>query len=145
MQVPDAIEPAVGYRVWEVKGDRLYSVVHEQLWEPDKPFEAFCDNPEHEVPEPKCACGVYAALTFARLFEMGYTKTTGLFGAPYGQVTIAGQVNLWGGVIPGRLGWRAQFAYPRKLLIPYTLWKLAMPLKAAYGVPYQLYNLERVH
>lgn len=145
MQVPDAIEPAVGYRVWEVKGDRLYSLRHEQLWEPNEPFEAFCQNEGHEPPEPGCSCGVYAALTFARLFEMGYTKTSGLFGSPYGEVTIAGQINIWGGVIPGRIGWRGQFAYPRRLYVPYTRWRLARPLAEAYGVPFKLYNLERTH
>jgi len=42
-------------------------------------------------------------------------------------------------------GWRAQFAYPQKLLVPYSRWKIARKVAAEYGVPFQLYNLERKH
>src|SRR5262245_37475689 len=116
MRVPDAIEPAVGYRVWAVDDDkmRLYSLVHTTLWEPGMRFESVCAK-DHEVPDKRCSCGTYAAATFNALFDMGYTKKTGLFAAP-DKITIAGQVNLWGGIIPGQLGWRAQYAYPKKLL-----------------------------
>ena len=144
MKVPDAIDPAVGYRVWKVKDNRLYSIVHVTLWEPGMRFEAFCDK-EHEVPDKQCSCGTYAAATFNHLFDMGYTKADGLFSVGRGEVSVAGQVNLWGGLIPGLLGWRAQYAYPRKLLIPYSLYKLGKPLADAYGVPFQLYNLQRKH
>jgi hypothetical protein len=145
MQVPDAIEPAVGYRVWIVRDDGLYSVAHHVYWQPHMVFEATCGRTaEHDVPSPGCSCGTYAAATFNRLFDMGYTKETGLFAAPK-EVTIAGQVNLWGGIIPGRLGWRAQFAYPKLLLVPYSRWKVAKRVAEQYGVPFKLYNLERKH
>jgi hypothetical protein len=114
------------------------------MWQPFEPFEAVCTE-EHDVPDKDCSCGLYAAATFNRLFEMGYTRTRGLFAAPEGEVTIAGQVNLWGEIIPGQLGWRAQFAYPKKLLVPYSRWKVARPISKAYGVPFTLYNLERTH
>lgn len=146
MKVPDAIEPAVGYRVWLVEGNRLFSINHHVEWQPGMPFEAFCNrSQEHEVPDPACSCGCYAAASFNRLFDMGYTKSEGLFSVGPEQVSIAGQVSMWGGIIPGNLGWRAQFAYPRKLLIPYTRYKIARPLAERYNVPYKLYNLERKH
>ena len=145
MRVPDAIDPAIGYRVWVVKDDRLYSFAHTNImWVPYEHFEAECSK-DHEVPDVNCSCGTYAAGTFNRLFGMGYTKTHGLFSAPEGQVTIAGQVKLWGGIIPGQLGWRAQFAYPARLLVPYSRWKIAKRIAAEYGVPFKLYNLEREH
>jgi len=144
MQVPDAIDPAIGYRVWLVRGSRLYSFARQNvLWVPHETFVATCDK-SHEVPADNCRCGTYAAATFNRLFDMGYTKDDGLFAAP-GEVTIAGQVALWGGIVPGQVGWRAQYAYPHKLLIPYTRWKLAIELSEAYGVPFKLYNLQRKH
>jgi hypothetical protein len=116
------------------------------MWEPGREFEAECaKGGTHAVPDPHCTCGLYAAATFNRLFDMGYTKTDGLFGAPEGVVTIAGQVALWGGIIPGNLGWRAQFAYPHKLLVPYSHWKIAKGLAETYDVPFKLYNLERKH
>lgn len=147
MQVPDAIEPAVGYRAWLVKDGRIYSYAHQEvMWEPRMPFEAFCGvGRDHDVPDPRCSCGLYAAMTFNRLFDMGYTKSSGLFAAKPGQVTIAGQVSLWGNIIPGEIGWRAQLAYPKKFLIPYTKWKIAVELSEVYGVPFSLYNLERIH
>jgi hypothetical protein len=109
-------------------------------------FEATCArHADHEPPEPSCSCGIYAALAFNRLFDMGYTKSDGLFGSRSGEVTIAGQIKMWGGLIPGRIGWRSQYAYPHKLLVPYSLWRLAKPLAEAYQVPFKLYNLERKH
>jgi len=146
VRIPDTIEPVVGYRVWLVQGNRLFSFAHMQYqWEPHKKVEAHCGYGCDEVPGKKCSCGFYAAATFNRLFDMGYTKSEGMFSAPEGEITIAGQVNMWGGIVPGQYGWRAQFAYPKKLLIPYTLYKLAKPLSKAYDVPFKLYNLERKH
>ncbi|HVI78379.1 MAG TPA: hypothetical protein VM715_09465 [Candidatus Acidoferrum sp.] len=145
MRVPDAIDPAVGYRVWLVEEDRLFSFAHDYImWQPYMPFEAVCSK-DHEVPDKNCSCGLYAAATFNRLFEMGYTKSYGMFAAPEGRITVAGQVKLWGAIIPASTGWRAQFAYPQKLLVPYSRWKIARKVAAEYGVPFQLYNLERKH
>jgi hypothetical protein len=145
MQVPDAIEPAVGYRVWLV--DNLYnlhSINHNGFWVPGREFEATCSKHE-EPPHQTCSCGIYAASSFDHLFEMGYTKRRGLFAVAENELSIAGEVNLWGGLVPGSQGWRAQFAYPKLFLIPYTLWKIALPVSEKYGVPYRLYNLERKH
>jgi hypothetical protein len=144
MKVPDAIEPAVGYRVWQVEDNQLYSLVHKTLWQPRMVFEAYCAR-EHDVPDKQCACGVYAALTFNRLYDMGYTKQDGIFSGNPGDNIIAGRVKLWGDLIPGRVGWRAQFAYPEKLLVPYSLARMAKPLSKAYGVPFKLFNTQRKH
>jgi len=145
MQVPDAIEPAVGYRAWLVKDGHIHSINHSVEWQPHMVFEATCPYQDHEVPAQRCSCGTYAAATFNRLFDMGYTKSEGLFAVRSHEVSIAGQVNLWGGIIPGDLGWRAQYAYPKKFLIPYKYFKIAVSLSETYGVPFKLYNLERAH
>lgn len=149
MQVPDAIEPAVGYRVWLVKYNRLYSFAFkDSVWVPEEAYEAKCDlNREHVPPVKGCRCGLYAAATFNRLFDLGYTKESGsgLLSVHKGEVTIAGEVKLWGKIIPGSEGWRAQFAYPKKLLVPYSRAKIARQLSETYNVPFKLYNLERKH
>lgn len=146
MQVPDAIEPAVGYRVWFVKDNLLYSYNHGSMWPPEQAFVATCERSEHEVPDPKCSCGSYAAATFNRLYDMGYTKESGLFAAVHpSDVLICGEVSLWGNIIPGQHGWRAQFAYPKRLLIPYSLHRYARPLAERYVVPYKLFNVQRKH
>lgn len=148
MQVPDAIDPAVGYRVWVVKGNRIESLAHHAVWVPFETFVAECRVRGHDaadVPVPNCTCGTYAAATFQRLFDMGYTKSQGIFAGQPGDVLIAGTVNIWGGVVPGQHGWRAQLAYPKKFLIPYTHWGIAKMISAEYGVPFKLFNLHRRH
>jgi len=61
----------------------------------------------HEAPHADCTCGVYAAK------NIGHLRTTG-----YWQYGIHGEVNLWGTVMEHKLGWRAQFAYPKSLFLP---------------------------
>lgn len=145
MRVPDAIEPAVGFRVWQVIGGILHSFNQGMRWEPNMVAEAYCKFQDHEPPVANCRCGIYAAANFNRLFEMGYTKTEGMWSADAGELLVAGQVSLWGTIIPGQLGWRAQYAYPKKLLVPYNKWKVAKELAETYNIPFKLYNLERKH
>ena len=60
----------------------------------------------HEPPQTNCTCGVYAARTIEHLHQCGYKK----FG-------IHGEVYLWGTVVEHERGWRAQFAYPKSLVL----------------------------
>jgi hypothetical protein len=60
----------------------------------------------HEPPQTDCTCGVYAAKTIEHLHQCGYKK----FG-------IHGEVYLWGTVVEHERGWRAQFAYPKCLVL----------------------------
>jgi hypothetical protein len=52
--------------------------------------------------------------------------------------TVIGSVTLWGRVVVGTRGWRAQFAYPRRLIVlerrPWTF-RLRQELESAYEVP----------
>ena len=146
MIIPDSIEPVVGYRAWLLVPStlRLYSISHKVLWEPGVEMVATC-NRHDEPPVDSCSCGLYAAMDFNHLFEMGYTKKSGVFAVQPGQIAIAGEIAMWGGVIPGTQGWRAQFGYPQRFLIPYSYWKLAQPIANEYSVPYRLFNLERKH
>lgn len=148
MQVPDKIEPAVGYRVWKVDLDhwRLLSLNHHAIWAPYETFVADCRVRGHpEPPVEGCTCGTYAAATFNRLYDMGYTKQGGLFSGRPGDVLVAGSVNLWGRVIPGTHGWRAQFSYPKKLLVPYIYLRYAKRIAEEYGVPFKPFNIVRKH
>ena len=59
---PDLIEPVVGYRLWSVQGDRLYSPYRGDVWE-DVELRARCPLGTHDpgdVPATDCMCGVYA-------------------------------------------------------------------------------------
>lgn len=83
----------------------------------------------HELPHAHCTCGVYAAKNIEHLRQFGYDGRG-----------IHGEVYLWGTVVEHRLGWRAQFAYPKSLFlppdaIPFTLTEMSARLKTliAFG------------
>jgi preprotein translocase subunit YajC len=82
-----------------------------------------------ELPHPNCTCGVYAAKNLEHLRQFGYQRRG-----------IHGEVYLWGTVVEHKLGWRAQFAYPKSLFlppdaIPFTLTEIDARLKTliAFG------------
>lgn len=57
----------------------------------------------HHSPDESCTCGIYAAHSPDQC-------------AGYGKYVL-GRVNLWGRVIPGDKGYRAEFAYPSELFV----------------------------
>lgn len=136
--IPDKVGVEVGWRAWSVPeiGDvLLHSLVQSgAVWQPRQPIAATCDRRGHDPPDGGCSCGIYAAKTLAHLQEMRYVA----FGD---SVVVVGEVGLWGRVIAGTQGWRAQFAYPRCLLVPYAHWRFVRPLRAAYGIPIRLGNV----
>jgi preprotein translocase subunit YajC len=82
-----------------------------------------------ELPHPNCTCGVYAAKNLEHLRQFGYQRRG-----------IHGEVYLWGTVVEHKLGWRAQFGYPKSLFlppdaIPFTLTEIDARLKTliAFG------------
>lgn len=138
--VPDAVEAVIGWRAWVVQpGPVLASVVHHAIWLPCKRFEANCLK-GHSVPDRKCRCGVYAASTREHLGEMSYPE----YDLAIGHVVVVGEVALWGGLISGDKGLRAEFAYPIRLLLPFEAWRLAGPLQDDYRVQVQLANTFRL-
>lgn len=120
MKIPDYISPVVAHRVWRWDDTGLKSL-NGELWCAGRPLEATCraavpgivvgcGRPVHgaqELPHPKCTCGVYAAKNIEHLRQFGYERRG-----------IHGEVYLWGTVVEHRLGWRAQFAYPKSLFLP---------------------------
>jgi hypothetical protein len=95
----------------------------------------------NEVPHRKCTCGIYAAKNLEHLWQIGY-----------GDRGISGETYLWGRVAEHKLGWRAQFAYPKSLglplsLLPFTLAELNARLLAliAFGIDiFVLWRDERI-
>jgi hypothetical protein len=107
--IPDHISPIVAYRVWQWDNLGLKSLNNEQ-WFPGCALQAKCKARAalaHETPRDACSCGVYAAKDLGHLQRIGY--------AGYG---VHGEVYLWGNVVEHRLGWRAQYAYPKSLVLP---------------------------
>ena len=129
MIVPDYISPVVGYRVWHWDSTGVNSL-NGAHWLPRNPFLAECKAQRcHEAPHEGCTCGVYAAKSVDHLHRTGYEQ--------YG---VTGEVYLWGTVVEHEQGWRAQFAYPKKLvlptdMVPFTMSRVESWLTtlAAYG------------
>jgi hypothetical protein len=128
VNVPDSIEPVVGWRCWRVLDDRdgfvLASANHPTRWPPGLALEAGCQEGDHAPPASGCGCGVYAARApelVLRYFSPAVTRaatiiTPAILG--YDTVLAVGLVSMWGKVVEADLGWRGRYAYPRELLVP---------------------------
>jgi len=136
VRIPDYISPIIGYRIWQWDDVGLKSL-NGELWSANQPLLAVCmadtrnsisglartAHDAAELPSFKCTCGVYAAKTIEHIHRCGY----GRFG-------VRGEVYLWGRVVEHRHGWRAEFAYPKSLLllpaaIPFSLSAIDARLK----------------
>jgi hypothetical protein len=153
LQMPDEIEVEYGWRAWKVKrtvapGEVpiLHSATYGATWAVREPTVAICDRSTgrangvqregHEVPDEDCTCGLYSAKTLRHLQSMGYHG----YSQVGDQIAIIGRLKLWGKVIEGTQGWRAEKGYPAELYVPFEAWHLAEPLETAYGVPVALMN-----
>lgn len=130
-------EPVVGRRLWTVydfetrsgKEPRLAPIVTAGggFYPTMRRMEAFCTSTHHEAPWRGCHCGIWAVKSDENL-----AKTA----THYGSHQVWGEIYLWGRIIEAEIGYRAQYAYPKKL---YTAREdLAAPLAALYGVPVEL-------
>ncbi len=120
MTAPDYIFPIVACRVWQLDQTGLRSLNGEP-WLPRTAFVAGCQASAmgrkvgpaaaphwpHDSPVAHCTCGIYAAASVAHLRHAGYDQ--------YG---IHGEVYLWGTIVEHESGWRAEFAYPKSLVLP---------------------------
>lgn len=132
-------EPALGWRIWRVVGDRLHAVVWGTPWEPRARFEAVCRaEPSlfwaderfpaaHASPGRECDCGVYAFADRADAELLAREKVDG-------DVIALGRVSLWGRVLEGDRGWRGRYAYPYDLILLGGTEELARRLRALYAV-----------
>lgn len=155
VQVPDAVGVCYGWRSWKVMHQGLTPLLHAVTksahhWTPGAPMVATCelhgDDPDHEVPEETCGCGLYSAKSLEHLYTMSYHEYGGGPDRPTGGArdtgfTVVGRVSLWGKVIEGTQGWRAEAGYPDTLYLPYEAWRLREPLQRFYRVPVYLKNI----
>ena len=122
-KIPDYFEPVVGWRAWHLSlvNHDLLSLNKPTIWPERKALNAMCyavkqyglpvrlAEPIHPlVPAPveKCGCGIWAMKTknlLTRYLSSWYDGN---------QIFVIGEVKLWGDIIQGEKGWRAQKAYP---------------------------------
>ena len=130
-------------------------------WPGWEPMQAVCkaDKPTdaHDSPAPGCGCGAWALKTIARAEEpllvmlaQDFMQYAGqLLGSRRETWIAAGTVALWGRVVEGTTGYRAQYAYPQSLwLLPPAVFgpeelgraaeraeDLIPALRSRYGIP----------
>ena len=107
--------PILAWRQWFFTRDshgviQLESINNHEVWSAGVTQVAHCQmNPVHHAmaqdisPVPECTCGLFAMKT-----EM----------TPFNSNIVVGQVALWGRVIEHKDGYRAQYAYPYRLILP---------------------------
>jgi hypothetical protein len=107
-QIPTFVEAVTAWRGWslvEVDGElRLSSLTRPEVWTPRAPHAASCSKGRTPIPQRRCRCGIYAAVSPEAL--------AGLHSLPGG---VVGEVSLWGRVIEHGRGFRAQVGYPARL------------------------------
>lgn len=106
--VPDMIEPVVGYRSWKVlPTGQLHACAQSVAWPLGAPIIATCaiGGKHTAVPAAPCSCGVYAA------------KSLHTVPMPHAEAMAWGTVSLWGRVCEYSAGYRAQYAYPKDIIL----------------------------
>lgn len=103
IEVPDLIQPVVGFRAWRLDQDFLLSPSTGEWWPPGTELQARCLRGAHlEVaPAHDCDCGIYA------YYEAWTTATW--YASRLGD-SIPGAVLAWGRIEASYGGMRAQFA-----------------------------------
>lgn len=127
-ELPLFPEAFVGWRSWIVEKGRLISLTSDVTWPVGDELRAKCAGTGHKAPFSRCACGVYALKSYIGLRRSSYYPND-----------VWGQVALWGKVIEGEDGYRAEFAYPKTLFVPYTKMRW-IEILSVYGVPVKLMN-----
>jgi hypothetical protein len=77
--------------------------------------------------------GIYAVINFESLKENAYNwrAAAEMLGATY--VWVIAEVALWGDVRKGVIGYRAEFAYPKKVYVPAQQLLLGRVIRDRYG------------
>lgn len=124
----EALQPAVGWKVWRVEDGHLLSVLYGDGWPVDEPLRAACWRNDHEAPSPNCECGIHAGRELAAWSH---------YLAVGAESRVFGRVFLWGSTVEGAHAWRAALARPAEIFVPSAVTDrhdLAEALQA-YGVP----------
>ncbi len=142
---------------------RLGSFAKWAKWPPKTKLEARClalrsakdrnvslvvEGFNHEVPDALCNCGIYGMRTKEVLanylankeYNLGHPWTVvqqdsrGIIPPKIMGCTVFGRVSLWGEIIEGEDGYRAQYAYPYDLTVLADDKRIAASLREQYQV-----------
>lgn len=143
MKIPDAISPIAAYRGWTLQDGKLLAFNDFEWTAGTNTAECiYSYDTDHKAPGELCSCGFYGVSGIEYISNIP---------ARDNKKTILGQVEFWGKVIPGTMGYRAEKAkitglfVPTKLLLNLKVRKLAkkydleflpMPEGVSYGASY---------
>lgn len=129
-EIPDSASPVLGWRTWKIEWDQdiplLGASTRSCIWPAGEKLVADCVlpndvarmahllgsiygdsdllSPSHSIsPDASCQCGIYALKDAKSALQY--------------KGIVFGEVKLWGKVIEGTKGYRAQYAYPSRLWI----------------------------
>jgi hypothetical protein len=97
-------------------------------WPEREKLAAECAHKGHVPPVKHCGCGIYACKTFADLKAHGYN-----IGNYEGMLWVVAKLDMWGGYGEGAIGFRTQFAYPKKVFVPASHLRLGALIRERYG------------
>jgi hypothetical protein len=135
VEAPDLVGYITGLRAWRYvdsgNGWRLQSAVQATLWPPQEHLEAEClvlkittpmgiyTQPIRTHPEPPpiegCKCGYWGLADYNKVYSQFGTRIMKRV-RPNPEQFVYGTIALWGRVLTGTEGWRAQYAYPLALV-----------------------------
>ena len=136
---PDGIEPVLAARLWALRGDdlTLRSLVKPLIWLPGLPMQARCTAPQavrgddHVPPVEDCYCGFWGLSSPGSLEDVTWRSLEGW--------KVSGVSELWGRVVVGTRGWRAEVARPAALVVSgrrrRAPQKVLDAVSARYGIP----------
>ncbi len=151
-EIPDILEPVVGYRTWAFSAEGLLLSHHYNwAWPAKQKLTGYCHcgmisrSSEKRCPVENHNCGIHVGLTEN---EMMISQ------APF----VWGRVACWGKVIEHEKGYRGEFAYPLNLNVvnfsshpeisafSEDSLKIAIKLLSMnYGVPVRLSSMEEIY
>jgi hypothetical protein len=111
--VPDYVEPMYAWRSWVLRRETVFGsvTIMQAKWRPGEIMRATCaEKYGHKAPEASCRCGIYAVKTPDQ--PWGYISDY-----VRERYTVMSIVALWGKVIEGPQGWRAEFCYPQLIIL----------------------------
>jgi hypothetical protein len=157
VEAPDLLGYITGLRAWRyvdsVDGWRLQSAVQTMLWPPNQRLEAEClrlgmahpmapmpirTSPHQDAtPAEGCKCGFWGLAAVNEVYAQFGTRIVKKV-KPDSERFVYGTIALWGRVLTGTKGWRAQYAYPLALVSEATTLNnrgLLSRLAEIYGIP----------
>lgn len=113
-------KPLSSWRTWKVVDDgeplRLKSISYGEYWPAMEPIKAKCvggNDGDHECPSWHHRCGVYSVKELEHVSRWATSRHPGST-----QITVIGEIEMWGRVLEYTDGYRSEYAYPLKLYVP---------------------------